>query len=488
MKPSKTLITLLYSAIICLLIVSCGTKSTGTTTVYTPKQIADVIIAGQTEIPALIPLTPNDDLFAEYLSGNYMLDAGDFEDGAVYYAFGAEASEITVLLLRDSAEAKKTADALLEYKERRISALTGYVPGQAALAESGVVITHGAYTALLICGDTAGAESAFLSCFGSDPPKLPSSAPPMAEKPSAAVLSPDDETRIDETPADEETDHSGDAGAGPQTAASPSDDPAYIGDEGPTADTKTEDENNPPPAAPGDARETAEAPETYPSDTRETGNETDGSTSDKPGVEPGNNEPGQDRFDPAAILAAWNTGDAALLTPKNQAILNACAEIIGEVIKDDMTVYEKELAIHDRIVLQAAYDTEANNNSPNAKPSPDNDNPYGLLFYNKAICSGYTSTFQLFMDMLGIECITVNGYARNRDTNHAWNMVRLDGQWYCVDVTWDDPVGAYDDRYISHEYFNVTSQYLRNNLHIWDESGVPEAAAAEYSWESMSGG
>ena len=151
-----------------------------------------------------------------------------------------------------------------------------------------------------------------------------------------------------------------------------------------------------------------------------------------------------------------------------------------------MTKYQKELAIHDWIVLWSSYDTEASNNSPTAKPSPDNDNPYGLLFHRKSICSGYTSTFQLFMDMLGIECITVNGFARDRRNVHAWNMVRLEGDWYCVDVTWDDPTVTVGSDFISHEFFNVTSRHMRDTWHIWDEASVPEATATAFSYANMS--
>ena len=151
-----------------------------------------------------------------------------------------------------------------------------------------------------------------------------------------------------------------------------------------------------------------------------------------------------------------------------------------------MTDYEKELAIHDWIVTWTDYDVEASNNSPTAKPDPDNDNPYGLFFSKKSICSGYSSTFQLFMDMLGVECITVKGHARDMETDHAWNMVRLDGDWYCVDVTWDDPIGA-PPGYLSHEYFNVTSQYLRDTRHLWEPGSVPEATATAYNWFVMNG-
>ena len=48
------------------------------------------------------------------------------------------------------------------------------------------------------------------------------------------------------------------------------------------------------------------------------------------------------------------------------------------------------------------------------------------MIAGKGICSGYASTFQLFMDLLGIEYVTVNGTSHSGTADHAWNMVRLD--------------------------------------------------------------
>lgn len=87
------------------------------------------------------------------------------------------------------------------------------------------------------------------------------------------------------------------------------------------------------------------------------------------------------------------------------------------------------------------------------------------------------------MDLLGIECISVEGRSHSSREEHAWNMVRLDGEWYCVDVTWDDPVSALPVSVeTAHMYFNVTSEFMRSTEHYWDESGVPEAATVDLAW------
>lgn len=122
-------------------------------------------------------------------------------------------------------------------------------------------------------------------------------------------------------------------------------------------------------------------------------------------------------------------------------MLTLCKEILDEITREDMTPYEKELAVHDWMITHGNYDEAVLNPLAGLTPVKDNDNPLGFLLERKGICLGYTTTFQLFMDLLGIECITVRGYAKQTE-DHAWNMVKLDGDWYCVDVTWDDPVGA----------------------------------------------
>ena len=191
-----------------------------------------------------------------------------------------------------------------------------------------------------------------------------------------------------------------------------------------------------------------------------------------------------DPYDRDAVLQAWQTGDPSGLSDKNRAVHDRCQQVIDEVITGDMTDFEKELAVHDWIIDWAEYDSDTLSHASDFEPDPDNDNPYGLLVNQKAVCMGYTSTFQLLMDMLGIECITVEGTAYGETEAHAWNQVQLDGEWYAVDVTWDDPVsfGRVSER-TAHTYFNVTSEFLRWTDHQWDEDSVPEAEGTTYVWQ-----
>ena len=182
-------------------------------------------------------------------------------------------------------------------------------------------------------------------------------------------------------------------------------------------------------------------------------------------------------YDTAPILAAWESGEEDGLSEKDAAILSACRAIFAEHVTEDMTDFEKELALHDALVDLGEYDQAVyDRDTPQGRP--DNTNPYGMLVEGYGICLGYATSFQLLMDLAGVECITVVGAAFNSSSDHAWNLVELEGEWYAVDPTWDDPIGAEElpptmANQVRYEYFNVTSDYLRETDHQWDYQSVP---------------
>ena len=187
-------------------------------------------------------------------------------------------------------------------------------------------------------------------------------------------------------------------------------------------------------------------------------------------------------YDTTPISQAYLSGDDSALDDKQKAVLDAAADVIDLLIKDDMTPVEKELVIHDMIVRICRYDKDDHNalggHGPNA------EDPYGVLFEGKAICSGYTTTFKLFMEMLGIECINVHADSKNGE--HAWSMVKLDGEWYYVDVTWDDasPDRGLDGA-VRHKYFNVGADLLKETGHYWKPEDHPEADGTKYSYINL---
>ncbi|MBP3475253.1 MAG: DUF4358 domain-containing protein [Lachnospiraceae bacterium] len=189
----------------------------------------------------------------------------------------------------------------------------------------------------------------------------------------------------------------------------------------------------------------------------------------------------EDSYNAEAVLQAWRTGDDSSLSEIDSSILEAAKDVIASEIDDTMSDYEKELAIHDFITGWSNFDYGVFGRSSEDGFTDGSNTPYGVLIDRSAMCHGYSSTFQLFMDMLDIECITVFGTPGSNGVQHSWNMVKLDGEWYCVDCAWDDPIGGSP----GHNYFNVTSDDLRKgSIHRWDESLVPEATGTTYAYGS----
>ncbi|MBR3860421.1 MAG: DUF4358 domain-containing protein [Oscillospiraceae bacterium] len=190
------------------------------------------------------------------------------------------------------------------------------------------------------------------------------------------------------------------------------------------------------------------------------------------------------RYDHDRLTAAWARSNWSDLHEKDRAILDAAAALLAEVSRPDQTLPELELAIHDWMVDHIAYDT-ATLERYGGVPDPDDDNPYGALVHGLGICEGYTGSFQLLMDLVGIPCLSVAGHSDNglEYGEHAWNQVLLDGDWYVVDVTWDDPLSSRElPASFHHVYYNVTAGDIRHN-HFWDEQAVPEATGTRYRWE-----
>lgn len=181
------------------------------------------------------------------------------------------------------------------------------------------------------------------------------------------------------------------------------------------------------------------------------------------------------RWDNYAIVNAYKNSDTSELNDRQLTLYNKYIEILDEVTSSSNSDYENELAIHDYLVENINY-VDHGDNSFNA---------YQALIKGEAVCSGYTECFKTLLDMLGINNYTISGVAGEQ--SHIWNVVELDGEWYQVDVTWDDPVNSTTD-YIQHFYFNITAEDMAID-HSWDESNYNQnvATGTKYSYANAEG-
>ncbi len=132
--------------------------------------------------------------------------------------------------------------------------------------------------------------------------------------------------------------------------------------------------------------------------------------------------------------------------------------IINKIITKNMSDFDKAKAIHDYMVMNIDYDYA--NYLADTIPN-DSYNVIGALKNKYAVCAGYAKAFKLLCEQSGLECTYVTGTAGGP---HAWNQVKIDGKWYNVDVTWDDPVSTdkqfNDHKYNRYSYFLISDELM----------------------------
>ena len=148
------------------------------------------------------------------------------------------------------------------------------------------------------------------------------------------------------------------------------------------------------------------------------------------------------------------------MTAEMEAALDTRSRaIVASITSDSMSQIAKERAIHDWIINNTQYDQ-----------TYSTYDPYNTLINHTGVCEGYSLLAQKMFTIAGIESIVVEGTGNGG--SHAWNMVHIDGRWYHVDVTWDDPVSSED--VLRHDYFNLTDSEIGSD-HTWDTSKYPSA-------------
>ena len=122
---------------------------------------------------------------------------------------------------------------------------------------------------------------------------------------------------------------------------------------------------------------------------------------------------------------------------------------------------DKVRLVHNYLIEKLDYDSTI---------SKDNIyNIYGALINKCTVCEGYARSFKYLMDELNIPCLIACGTAINssgENESHAWNYVQLNGNWYAVDVTWDDPIivgNGYIDSSIKYKYYLKGSEEFFTN-------------------------
>ncbi len=126
-------------------------------------------------------------------------------------------------------------------------------------------------------------------------------------------------------------------------------------------------------------------------------------------------------------------------------INNYINEFTIKYINLSMSNYDKIRTFHDYIVNTTIYDEDNTFESYTA---------YNLITSGISICGGYSDIMSIYLNSLGIK-----NYKITSD-NHIWNLVELDGAWYHLDATWDDPIASDGKQYLIHNFFMIPTNKL----------------------------
>lgn len=206
----------------------------------------------------------------------------------------------------------------------------------------------------------------------------------------------------------------------------------------------------------------------------------------------------------AVVFSGTYSMDREEAAARQEEIEEAAGKLLSGV-DENADQYTKVKYVYDTIIRQTDYDPSA----------PDNQNIYSVFVSGRSVCQGYAKATQYLLNRLGVDCTLVLGTvaaesgrtpqadeialedeaageegAVHRE-GHAWNLVRVDGEYYYVDTTWGDASYSRQDGgqtedmgmpEINYDYLNVTTEELLKSHTLGDSIPMPlcSATAANY--------
>ncbi|MGN1345894.1 MAG: S-layer homology domain-containing protein [Eubacteriales bacterium] len=137
---------------------------------------------------------------------------------------------------------------------------------------------------------------------------------------------------------------------------------------------------------------------------------------------------------------------------------------IVSLVDPSLSEAEKALFVHDYLIASCSYDVEETRFD-------------ALSFFQErsGVCQAYSLAYMAVLRELGMDAVMVT----SMEMNHAWNLVRVDGSWYHVDLSFDDPSPDRPGR-VLHDNFLLDDEEIRETPtpHNGWESSVRCASAS----------
>ena len=141
-----------------------------------------------------------------------------------------------------------------------------------------------------------------------------------------------------------------------------------------------------------------------------------------------------------------------IITDKD-AIRSAQEEMFEKIDKivsytdETMTDFEKLLTVYDNMAMIVSYDDTLQNRTAKT-----------FFVDGKTVCEGYTLALYAVLTELEIPC----GFVTSEEMKHIWNCIKIDGEWYHADLTWDDPFKE-DSLSVTHTYFLKSDDWMETD-------------------------
>ena len=172
------------------------------------------------------------------------------------------------------------------------------------------------------------------------------------------------------------------------------------------------------------------------------------------------------------IKVKYTSDDKSVIKEQINTLKQKVDSIISSL--SATTDIEKEIELHDKLCESIEYYSYTD-----IKSIPvDKHSAYGALIKNSAVCDGISKAMQILLDRCGIDNILVIGKI---DEAHAWNLVKLDGEWYNLDLTSDKSIKS-DAKYVIHSYFNITTLEIEKTHTIENKEVLPLAIDKSYNY------
>ena len=162
----------------------------------------------------------------------------------------------------------------------------------------------------------------------------------------------------------------------------------------------------------------------------------------------------------------WQVDMSYDLTAEENAQVNGKIKQLTDSIPSTATDIEKIKFVNDYLVKHTKYTAEST-----ASPHT----PFSVLMNGEGVCEGYALAALLMLEALDVEVKYVVGDAGGP---HAWNLVKVEGEWYHLDTTWNDPLPDQGEK-VHYNYFLLSDATMAQD-HTWNREDYPATATSDF--------